>query len=88
VPNVRLDHVQIDVYTSFRDQSGAAETNCILSTLVRRSEVEGVDWEQITAPEFVQLTGGRFSDSGSALLPVEPLPWEESARAEDASRVD
>ena len=53
VPNVKLDHVQIDVYTSFRDDSGHAEPRCILSTRVERQPVEHIDWEEISAPDFV-----------------------------------
>ena len=60
VPNVKLDHFQVDVYTSFRDESGHAEPRCILSTLVRRSVVEDFDWENDTATSFVELNDARF----------------------------
>ncbi len=88
VPNVKLDHVQIDVYTSFRDDSGKADTRCILSTLVKRRQVELVDWDEMAANDFVSLNEGRFAEqTNGALHAVEPLPWvaAEPARSnEDA----
>ena len=81
VPNVKLDHVQIDVYTSFRQQGGRAESGCVLSTLVRRSAVEHLDWEETSAADFVALNEGRFgAGSNGSLLPVEPLAWQAEAR--------
>jgi hypothetical protein len=80
VPNVKLDRVQVDVYTSFRDQSGHADTWCILSTLVERTDVEHLDWEQTSPEEFIELTGGRFTAGGSdTIQAIEPLPWQEGA---------
>ena len=78
VPNVKLDHVQIDVYTSFRDEGGHAEPRCILSTRVRRSRVAVVDWEEISATDFVELNDGYFVTSADgAVHPIEPLTWAE-----------
>ena len=80
IPNVKLDHLQIDVYTSFRDASGRADSRCILSTYVQRHLVEHIDWEEIAPADFISLNDGRFAgtDSG-ALQPVEPLPWVTGA---------
>jgi hypothetical protein len=84
IPNVKLDRVQIDVYTSFRDASGHAETSCILSTSVERSVVEHIDWEEMTAPDFVTLTGGLFyANSSDTIQPVEPLPWQDGTAREN-----
>jgi hypothetical protein len=82
VPNVKLDHVQIDVYTSFRNESGRAEPRCILSTLVNRSVVEHIDWEETDAADFAVLTEARFNpaDDG-ALRPIEPLAWQNETRS-------
>ncbi|HXH20653.1 MAG TPA: hypothetical protein VNN10_01395 [Dehalococcoidia bacterium] len=86
VPNVKLARVQIDVYTSFRDEVGHSEPRCILSTIVERKDVEDLDWEGITPEEFVARTRGRFAVSGNgAVHPVEPLPWEGGATAADTS---
>ena len=84
IPNVKLDYVQIDVYTSFREESGQAETRCILSTLVQRKEIEELDWEETPAADFVDLLKGRFSAGGGASArPIEPISWpsETAARA-------
>jgi hypothetical protein len=73
IPNLRLDRVQIDVYTAFRDRRGAATQDCILSTLVRRSDAQRVDWEGFSPEEIVAAFGGRFRrDHGGAALPIEP----------------
>lgn len=77
VPNVKLDHVQIDVYTSFRDEKGRAEPRCILSTRVERAAVARIDWEETSPADFLALTGGRFAADGGSLKPVEPLAWPE-----------
>jgi hypothetical protein len=80
VPNVKLDRVQIDVYTSFRDDTGRSEPRCILSTMIARSDVEQFDWESAAASEFIALTRGHYaSTSNGALHPVEPLPWRGSS---------
>jgi hypothetical protein len=80
IPNVKLEKVQIDVYTSFRDQSGRGDSLCILSTLVERSEVEHLDWEETPASEFIELVGGRYvSDGSGRIQSIEPLPWGEGA---------
>ena len=81
VPNVKLDQVQVDVYTSFRDESGRPESLCILSTLVERRRVETLDWEDTSAPDFVALTEGRFAAvEDGALRSVEPLAWQDEAK--------
>jgi hypothetical protein len=80
IPNVKLEKVQIDVYTSFRDQSGRGDSLCILSTLVERSDVEHLDWEATPASEFIELVGGRYvSDGSGRIQSIEPLPWGEGA---------
>jgi hypothetical protein len=83
VPNVKLDQVQIDVYTSFRDENGHAEPRCILSTAVKRSTVEHIDWEETEASDFISLTEGRFTGDGSAVHAVEPIAWVGSETEAD-----
>jgi hypothetical protein len=75
VPNVKLDHVQIDVYTSFRDENGHAEPRCILSTNVARKAVEHIDWDETEATDFVALAEGRFAGNGSGVHAIEPIAW-------------
>ena len=78
VPNVKLDQVQIDVYTSFRDENGHAEPRCILSTVVLRRTVEHIDWEETEAADFASLTEGRFAGNGSGVHSIEPIEWVAS----------
>jgi hypothetical protein len=75
VPNVKLDHVQIDVYTSFRDEHGHAEPRCILSTDIERKAVEHIDWDETEATDFVAMTGGRFAANGDGLQPIDPIAF-------------
>jgi hypothetical protein len=82
VPNVKLDHVQIDVYTSFRDEEGRAQPRCILSTDVERRAVGHIDWEQTTPADFIKLTDARFAASATdRLQPVEPHAFATDASA-------
>jgi hypothetical protein len=78
VPNVKLDRLQIDVYTAFRDEQGQAESRCILSTVVNRSTVEHIDWDETAAVDFITLTEGHFAGNGSGVNAVEPLAWTSS----------
>jgi hypothetical protein len=76
VPNVKLDRVQIDVYTTFRDGAGQSLSHCVLSTRVEREDIEELDWEATTAQEFIEMTRGRYSsDNNGAVHAIEPLPW-------------
>lgn len=71
--HVRLDRVQIDVYATFRGHESGATQECILSTLVRRSDARDLDWESLSPEEIVAVFGGRYRRDGSgAPLPIEP----------------
>jgi hypothetical protein len=84
IPNVKLDSVQIDVYTSFRDEMGRSQPACILSTVVARKDIELLDWEATGAEEFIEMAQGRFSsDNSGALHAIEPLPWMNGNSAKD-----
>ena len=84
IPNVKLDSVQIDVYTSFRDEGGRSQPACILSTSVERKDIEDLDWEATGAEEFIEMARGRYtSDNGGAIHPIEPLPWSNGHVAGD-----
>jgi hypothetical protein len=66
--------VQVDVYTQYRDQSGATTHDCVLSTLADRETAREVDWDEWQAEEIVRAFGGKYrlSDNGRP-LPVEPI---------------
>ena len=73
IPNVELERVQVDAYTTFRGRSGAANQRCILSTVVRRSEARGLDWDETPPEEIVARFGGRFQvDRQGHAQPIDP----------------
>ncbi|HZP26357.1 MAG TPA: hypothetical protein VFB90_04835 [Dehalococcoidia bacterium] len=74
VPNHKLASVQLDVYTTFRDESGASERRCILSTVATREAARAVDWDSWQPVDVVDAFSGRYrlGDFGRA-LPIEPL---------------
>ena len=75
LPHFKPERIQIDIYTSFRDQSGVTQRSCILSTAPTRPDAAGVDWEEWTAAEIVDALGGeyRLGDNGQP-LPIEVAP--------------
>jgi len=82
LPHYRPDRIQIDVYTAFRDDSGATRRECILSAEPTREIARNVDWDDWTADEIVEALGGRYrlSDAGRPLaIAVEspPAPDED-----------
>jgi hypothetical protein len=72
IPNVKLPFAQIDVYSTYRDDSGGAQ-RCIISTLARREIADDLDWDEMDAEEVVRAFGGRYllDDRGNA-LPIDP----------------
>ena len=72
IPNVKLDHAQVDIYSTFRDAAGSSQ-RCILTTMAHRDLADVVDWDELDAEEVVRAFGGRFSldDRGQA-LPIDP----------------
>lgn len=72
IPHVRPDRVQIDVYTTFRADTGEARQECILSTIVRRQDVVDLDWDA-PATDVVRAMGGRYQlDMARRALPIAP----------------
>ena len=72
IPNVKLDHAQIDIYSTFRDAEGSAH-RCILTTTAKRELADVMDWDELDPEEIVRAFGGRYSldDRGQA-LPIDP----------------
>jgi hypothetical protein len=68
VPNVRLPEVRVDIYSTYRDDRGAAQ-RCIMSTVCDRATAQDVDWDDGDAEDIVRTFGGRFllDDRGNAL---------------------
>lgn len=77
LPHYQPDRLQIDVFTTFRDESGVTQRECILSTETTRDLARGVDWEEWTAEEIVETLGGRYelNEQGRPLaIEVAPPP--------------
>ena len=72
IPNVKLAHVQIDVFSTYRDDLGSSQ-RCILSTMCRREVADVLAWDEMDAEEVVRTFGGRFllDDRGNPLA-VDP----------------
>lgn len=76
IPNVRLENVQIDVYSTYRDEHGAAQ-RCIISTRATRTVGDTLDWDAMEPMEIVQSFETRFrlDERGNALpIDIDPPP--------------
>ncbi|MEX0681903.1 MAG: hypothetical protein WD904_07365 [Dehalococcoidia bacterium] len=88
LPHYQPDRLQIDVYTTFRDSSGATQRECILSSETTRELAREVDWEEWTAEEVVESLGARYrlSENGRPqAIEVAPPPVREEEAPEAAS---
>jgi hypothetical protein len=86
VPNVRLPSVQIDIYSTFRDERGASQ-RCIITTVCDRAVATDLDWDESSADEIVRAFGGRYllDDRGNA-MPIDvnsPAPTVPAAFYKD-----
>jgi len=72
IPNVKLPWVQVDVYSTYRDDAGSSQ-RCILSTTARREIADDLGWEEMEAEAVVEAFGGRYllDDRGNP-LPINP----------------
>ena len=74
IPNIHFSLLQIDVYTTFRQENGAASQRCILSGLVDRKKVGQVDWERDTPEQFLKLVGATYKvDRAGRPQPIDPV---------------
>lgn len=72
IPNVRLPYVQVDIYSTFRDEQGSAQ-RCILSTLADRETAGSIDWEFADAEEVIRAFRGQYAlDDRGNPLPLDP----------------
>jgi hypothetical protein len=87
LPHYRPDRLQIDVYTTFRDEAGVTRRECVLSVETTREVSRDVDWEEWTADQIVATLGARYQLSGSGRpLPIEvaPPPVREEGENDEA----
>jgi len=72
LPNLKLDSVQLDVYTTYRD-AASTRRQCILTCTAHREDARQVDWEGWTPEEIVQSLGARYRlDERGQVLPISP----------------
>ena len=71
IPNVRLPYVQVDIYSTYRDDAGTAQ-RCIISTRAERAIGDDLDWDGMEAEEVVRAFGGRYrADERGNAMPIE-----------------
>jgi hypothetical protein len=90
LPHYRPDRLQVDVYTTFRDEAGVTRRECILSTETARESARQVDWEEWAVDQIVEVLGGRYklSENGRPLpLEVAPPPDHDGEPSATAGTV-
>jgi hypothetical protein len=85
IPDLALPYVQVDVYSTFRDEQERPEQHCILSTIIDRSRAGDFDWDEGTSRDLIDAFESRYrlNDAGVA-LPIEPLNVESARPAAGA----
>ena len=75
VPNLRLGLVRVDVYSTFRTETGAPQQRCILTVTADRAEADEIEWEALRPNEIVGRFESRYhlNDFGVA-EPIDPGP--------------
>ncbi len=71
IPHVHFDEVQIDVYTSYRDRSGEAQTECLLTTRVDRAAATAAPWDEADEAEILRDWVTREAAPNAPLDPNE-----------------
>ena len=72
IPNARVANVQIDIYSTYRDDQSSSQ-RCILSTICRREIADALAWDEMDAEEVVRAFGGRFLlDDRGRPMAVDP----------------
>ena len=70
VPNLRLQFVRVDVYSTFSGPDGAPIQKPILTTTAERAVADALTWEALTAAEVL----GRFETSYERAANGQPMP--------------
>jgi hypothetical protein len=85
LPHYRPENVQVDVYTSFREDEGFTANECILSMETTRELARTADWDEWTSDDIADHLGARYrlGERGQPLpIEVEPPPDREEAESE------
>lgn len=72
VPNLRLQFVRVDVYSTFSGPDGTPIQQPILTTTAERSVADALPWEALTPAELL----GRFGTSYERSANGQPVPIE------------
>lgn len=74
IPDMRLPHVQIDTYSTFRESDDRPVQRCILSAIIDREAAAKFDWDSADVVDALETfeVRWRLSEAGVA-MPVEPL---------------
>lgn len=85
IPHVRVDRVQIDVYTTFHETGQEASQRCIMSTVAQRDVAADLDWDDDPPEVIAERLGARYQlDSKGAAMPIEPAEEEPPAAVNGA----
>ena len=80
IPEVKIDRVRVDVYSTFGTREGLAEQRCILSTAASRAVANGIDFEGTASRAIIETLDSRFeideSGRAGAIVPEPALPDE------------
>jgi hypothetical protein len=75
VPNLRLDSVRVDVYSTFPGEAGVPRQLPILTTTALRGEAEDVAWEAMTPAEVLGRFETRYQRTPAGHgLPIDLAP--------------
>lgn len=85
IPEVKLQQVRVDVYSTFATPAGSMEQGCILTATATRESANTIDWDVTSAADALKSFASRYErdESGSA-RPIDPGPALENVPIEDA----
>lgn len=69
IPLARFEVVQVDVYAEYRSPDGHAETECLLTTQVARSDAYATNWDDDAAAAILARWATREHAPGTVLDP-------------------
>ena len=80
LPHYRPEHIQIDIYTDYRDDDGRTRRECIMTTQAAREDAKDLDWEEWTADQITDALGAVYNlNETGRPMPIAPLTPPETA---------
>jgi hypothetical protein len=75
IPEVKVNVVRVDVYSSFASPNGSMEQGCILTAAANREQANSADWDTNSAQEILSgFSTGYDVDEVGLARPVDPGP--------------